>query len=97
MLGTTAGNARNVALHIIKAVMLYVDSHTVLYKVPSILNVMLDNWLYLIVHIDSNVSKTIFHPLIKFFPFKPLQSIEDLAATMLDQKMLGTIEQNAKM
>jgi hypothetical protein len=58
-------NAQNVALYIMPGVMLYVDSHTGLYKVPSILNVMLDNLLYLIVHVDNKVSRTLSCLLIQ--------------------------------
>jgi hypothetical protein len=92
MLSTIELNAKNVA-YIALVVMFCLVSHTVPYIVPSILNVVLDTLYYIfIVHIDSKVSKMFFHPLIQSFPFKPLQSIEDLAATMLDSKMLGTME-----
>ncbi len=65
MLGTTAENAQNVALYIIPGVMLYVDSNTVLYKVPRNLNVMLEvsrTFYHLLIQKSSDVAECLCHP-----------------------------------
>jgi hypothetical protein len=65
MLGTTAENAQNVALYIMPAIMLYVDLHTVLYKVPSNLNVMLEvstTFYHLLIQKSCDVAECLCHP-----------------------------------